>query len=148
MTKIQSIRKRYKVSIKAAASVSTLPTYTHSAQCLKASLVRQRKAVHQRRDWWHKIVHQLVNSYGLSAIENLNLSFMLRNGNLSRAAHDVALGIFYQLLDDKALEAGVEVVKVNPKNTSQRCSGCGVMVKKDWRVRTHHCPNILDLVVA
>ncbi len=165
-------------------------TVIDSPQYLKASLIRlrklqrkvarkkkgsnrRRKAVHQlakelehianqRRDWWHKVVHQLVNTYGLIAIEDLSLSFMLRNGNLSRAAHDVALGIFYELLDDKAIEAGVEVVKVNPKNTSQRCNGCGAMVKKDLRVRTHHCPdcgftvdrdvnaarNILDLAVA
>ncbi len=82
--------------------------------------VARRKAVHQlakeleqianqRHDWWHKVVYQLVNSYGLIAIENLNLSFMLRNGSLSRVTHDVALGIFYQILEDKTLEAGVEV---------------------------------------
>ncbi len=165
-------------------------TVIDSPQYLKASLVRlhklqrmvarrkkgshrRRKAVHQlakeleqianqRHDWWHKVVHQLVNTYGLIAIEDLNLSFMLRNGTLSRVTHDVALGIFYQLLDYKAIEAGVEVVKVNPKNTSQQCNGCGVIVKKGLKVRTHHCPNcgftadrdvnaalnILDLAVA
>ncbi len=125
---------------------------------LRRSIARKKKGSKRRR----KAVHQLVNSYGLIAIEDLNLKFMLRNGNLSRAAHDVALGIFYELLNYKAIEAGVEVVKVNPKNTSQRCNGCGAMVKKDLRVRTHHCPdcgftvdrdvnaarNILDLAVA
>ncbi len=155
------------------ASLKKLRVLHRSIARKKKGSNRRRKAVHQlakelehianqRRDWWHKVVHQLVNTYGLIAIENLSLQFMVRNGNLSRAAHDVALGIFYELLDDKAIEARVEVVKVNPKNTSQRCHGCGAMVKKDLRVRTHQCDecgftadrdvnaarNILDLAVA
>ncbi len=132
------------------ASLKKLRVLRRSIARKKKGSNRRRKAVHQlakeleqianqRRDWWHKVVHQLVNTYGLIAIENLSLQFMVRNGNLSRATHDVALGIFYELLDDKAIEAGVEVV--NPKNTSQRCNGCGAMVKKDLRVRTHHCPD-------
>jgi len=31
-------------------------------------------------------------------------------------------------------------VPVNPVNTSQICSGCGCVVKKDLSVRTHCCP--------
>ncbi len=122
-------------------------TVIDSPQDLKAALVRlrklqrkvaRRKKGSQRR---RKAVHQLVNAYGLIAIENLNLSFMLRNGTLSRAAHDVALGICYEILDYQAIEAGVEVVKVYPKNPSQQCNGCGAMVKKGLRVRTHQCPD-------
>lgn len=94
-----------------------------------------------RRDWWHKVVFWLVNSYGLVALEELNLAFMLRNGKLSRVAHDVSLGLFYQFLDYKAIEAGVRVVKVNPHNTSQTCSQCGTIVEKDLSVRVHHCPH-------
>jgi transposase len=36
---------------------------------------------------------------------------------------------------------------VNPRNTSQLCSRCGVAVKKNLRVRVHVCPHcglILD----
>ena len=95
----------------------------------------------QRRDWWHKVVHWLVNTYGVVVLEDLNITFMLRNGSLSRAAHDVALGIFYDILSDKAFEAGVEVIAVDPRYTSQECSQCGVMVPKDLRVRVHQCPH-------
>ena len=40
----------------------------------------------------------------------------------------------------KAEERGIHLVKVDPKNTSQECSGCGVVVKKGLSIRTHTCP--------
>ena len=33
------------------------------------------------------------------------------------------------------------MVAVNPKNTTQTCSGCGEIVKKDLSVRIHNCPH-------
>lgn len=93
----------------------------------------------QRLDWWHKTTRQLVDTYGIIVLEDLSLKFMLRNGNLSRSAHDVGLGMFRSLLDYKAVEAGVEIAMVNPRNTSQACSGCGSIVSKNLSVRVHHC---------
>jgi len=95
----------------------------------------------QRRDWWHKVTTWLVQNYGTIALEDLNLSFLLRNGSLARHAHDVGLGIFYKLLDYKAMEAGVEIVKVNPAYTSQVCSECGCIVEKKLSEREHCCPH-------
>lgn len=72
---------------------------------------------------------------------------MLQNGHLARSAHDVSLGMFREWLDYKAIEAGVEIVTVNPAYTSQACSGCGCIVPKKLSVRTHHCSDcglILD----
>jgi putative transposase len=40
----------------------------------------------------------------------------------------------------KAAYAGSEVVLVDPRNTSQRCSGCGVIVQKELSDRVHSCP--------
>jgi putative transposase len=82
-----------------------------------------------------------VNNYGRVVLEDLSLGFMLRSRSLSLAAHDVGLGTFRELLDYKATEAGVEVVAVNPRNTSQACSGCGSIVPKDLTVRVHACPD-------
>jgi len=95
----------------------------------------------QRRDWWHKITHWLVSKYGVIALEDLTLSFMLRNGNLSRTAHDIALGLFHDILSYKAFEAGVQIVNVNPHNTSQMCNGCGEIVPKGVQIRVHTCPH-------
>jgi len=95
----------------------------------------------QRRDGWHKTTRCLVASYGVIVLEDLSLRFMLQNGHFSRSAHDVGLGLFRTLLDDKAIQAGVEIVTVNPKHTSQVCSGCRKMVLKDLSVRVHECPD-------
>jgi putative transposase len=95
----------------------------------------------QRSDWWHKTTRQLVDTYGAIVLEDLSLKCMLQNGHLSRAAHDVGLGMFRRLLTYKAINAGCELVFVNPRNTSQACSGCGSIVLKDLNVRVHHCPD-------
>jgi putative transposase len=45
------------------------------------------------------------------------------------------------MLHYKAEEAGCVVVEVKPEYTSQRCSGCGIKVKKELGERTHDCPS-------
>jgi putative transposase len=95
----------------------------------------------QRRDWWHKVVFWLVKTYGVIALEKLYLAFMLRSQQLARAAHDVALGLFHEILGYKAIEAGVRVVMVDPRNTSQLCARCDELVPKALSVRVHECPH-------
>jgi putative transposase len=41
----------------------------------------------------------------------------------------------------KAESAGKHVVAVDPRHTSQTCSGCGALVPKDLSVRIHDCPH-------
>lgn len=94
----------------------------------------------QRKDFWHKATTKLVGTYSTIVIENLNLSFMTR-GHLSLSAHDASLGMFRQMLDYKAVEASTQLIAVDPKNTSQACAGCGLIVKKSVSVRVHDCPD-------
>jgi len=101
----------------------------------------------QRNDCLHKIANHLVREFDLVAIEDLSLSFMNHNRQLSRSSHDAGLGELRQFLEYKAEEAGVQVVAVNPRNTSQICSKCGRIVSKELSVRVHACPEcglILD----
>lgn len=93
----------------------------------------------QRRDFWHKVSRKIADSYGLIALENLTLSFMTQNRHLALSTHDAGLSLFTELLSYKAEEAGAKVVFVDPSNTSQECSGCGVIVKKSLSVRMHRC---------
>lgn len=95
----------------------------------------------QRRDHHHKVALTLVRSYGLIAVENLNIRGMVRNHRLARSISDAAWGSFVSVLVSKAESAGAEVVKVNPAGTSQECSQCDATVKKALSVRTHNCPS-------
>ena len=99
------------------------------------------KVANQRSAFWHQQTRKLVETYDLIAIEDLALQFMTQNRHLALSAHDAALGQFRQLLAYKAVEAGTQVVAVNPKGTSQVCSGCGMVVPKELKVRTHDCPH-------
>jgi putative transposase len=99
------------------------------------------RVANQRRDFWHKVTHTLVNTYDLIAIEDLTLAFMTHNEHLALSAHDAGLGLFRQFLEYKAESAGTQVIAVAPHYTSQICSGCGAVVEKDLSVRTHDCPH-------
>jgi transposase len=46
---------------------------------------------------------------------------------------------FLNMLDYKAVEAGSLVLEVNPAYTSQTCSKCGKIVKKELSERIHKC---------
>jgi putative transposase len=95
----------------------------------------------QRADTLHKISHRLVVENDLIAIENLSLGFMNHNRHLSLSSHDAGFGLFRQMLEYKAESAGIQVIAVNPSNTTQACSGCGSIVPKGLSVRVHSCPD-------
>jgi putative transposase len=97
------------------------------------------RIANRRRDFWHKLTRQLVQTYGLIALEDLTLKFMTANHHLALSAYDAGLAEFQQLLAYKAENAGTQVVTVNPAYTSQVCSACGAIVEKDLSVRVHHC---------
>jgi putative transposase len=73
-----------------------------------------------------------VKQYDLIAIENLNIKG-LASGMLAKFIGDVGWGSFLTKLSYKAAEAGRELVRVNPRGTSQRCI-CGVPAPKTLRV--------------
>ncbi|HWG47559.1 MAG TPA: transposase [Gemmataceae bacterium] len=93
-----------------------------------------------RHEHHYQVACRLVLAYGLIAVESLNIQGMLGNGRLARAIADAAWGAFVSILKHKAAKAGVAVVEVDPKGTSQECSGCGQEVQKDLSVRWHDCP--------
>lgn len=45
------------------------------------------------------------------------------------------------MLAYKAEKAGKHLIKVDPRYTSQKCSGCGQLVPKTLAVRIHSCPH-------
>jgi len=105
--------------------------------------VLQLKKIHQkirnqRNDFQHKVSTHLVKTYDLIAIEKLSILGLSR-GILAKQVNDVAWSSFFNKLRYKAECAGRDLKEVNPNYTSQACSQCGNIVKKDLSVRVHHC---------
>ncbi len=94
-----------------------------------------------RAEHHHQVASKLVRRYGFIAVESLNIRGMLGNDRLARAISDVAWGNFLLTLKSKAESAGVSVVEVDARGTTQQCSGCSETVLKGLSVRRHDCPH-------
>ena len=99
------------------------------------------KIVNQRTTWLHQQSARIARSYDLIAVEDLNVAGMIRHPTLARSIADASWSKFLGFLDYKAERAGSHLIRVNPRNTSQNCSGCGELVPKSLAVRTHSCPS-------
>jgi putative transposase len=107
----------------------------------KASLARAHlKIANTRRTWLHQLSARISRSYDLIAVEDLNVAGMVQNRHLSRSISDAGWRTFTDMLAYKAEKAGGTFIRVNPKMTSQECSGCGVIVRKGLADRVHNCP--------
>jgi putative transposase len=117
-----------------------------------------RKVARQRRDFLHKASRQLVNRYQVLVFEDIQTGNLTRapkpkqdeNGTyvpngasakagLNKSILDAGWGTFVSMCVCKAEEAGRTLVKVDPKFTSQICSQCGTVRKKDLSERWHTC---------
>ncbi len=97
------------------------------------------RVANKRKDFAHQESRKLVNRYQTIVFENLNIRGMLKNHCLAKSIADAAWNQLVLFTTYKAEEAGRRVVQVNPRNTSQMCSGCGEIVPKSLSVRIHNC---------
>ena len=104
-------------------------------------LVAQTHAhiANQRKDTAHKLSRRLVTEFSLIAVEDLNI-LGLAKSNLSKSVHDAGWSQLLQFTAFKAESAGSRLIAVDPRGTSQFCSGCGCRVPKNLSVRVHRCP--------
>jgi putative transposase len=93
-----------------------------------------------RNTWLHQQSARIVRSYDLIAVEDLNVKNMLQNSTFARSISDASWSGFLTFLAYKAERAGKYLVRVDPKNTTKKCSGCGELVPKAILERTHSCP--------
>ena len=92
----------------------------------------------RRRNFCHHVSKWLVGNYDLIAFEKLNIARMAR-GNFPKSVLDAAWGELARQIAYKAEGAGRWAVPVNPRGTSQTCSGCGATVLKQIEERWHRC---------
>lgn len=103
---------------------------------LRARHARIRRT---RTDFHHKVALELVQRFDAIAVEDLNVRGLARS-MLAKQVTDAGWSAFTSILESKAECAGREFVRVDPRGTSQRCSGCGTVVPKKLSVRIHDCP--------
>ncbi len=97
------------------------------------------KIENKRNDFLHKLSRYYVQNYDLIAIEDLQIHSMIKNNKLARHIHDSSWAKFIKMLEYKAESASVQVIKVDPRGTTQECSNCGKMIKKKLWNREHNC---------
>ena len=127
---------------------------------LHQKIARQRKQFHFETAKW------LLSKADVVFVEDLSVKNMSRrckpkqdengtylpNGQsrkagLNKSFADAGLSQFVEILSYKAEEAGLKVIKVDPRGTSQHCSNCLNRVPKELSDRWHccyHCGLILD----
>lgn len=93
----------------------------------------------RRNDFVHQVSRYLVDNFDVVVFEKLQVSNMVKNSRLAKSISDASWGKMIELCMYKAENAGRRIIQVNPRNTSQNCSSCGEIVKKDLSVRVHHC---------
>lgn len=96
----------------------------------------------RRKDNAHKVSRDLVDNHSFIAFEDLDISGMIKKAKsrkMRRSMHSAAWRRIFTYTSYKAEGAGIEVVRVNPANTSSICSRCGNDVPKPLSERTHRC---------
>lgn len=109
------------------------------AKAVKKVAKLHLKVANQRKDFHYKTAHWLLSKGQVVAHEDLNIKGMAKS-KLAKSVNDAGWSSFIQILTVKAENASQKVIAVNPHNTSQLCSGCGVKVPKDLSIRIHDCP--------
>lgn len=120
-----------------------------------AALARLHERVtNARRDYAHKVSRAIVNAAPRTiAMEALRLRQMTRSAKgtiekpgrnvrakarLNRAVLDASFGLLQRMIASKAEEAGLTVVAVDPRYSSQECSHCG-HIAAESRARRRFC---------
>lgn len=116
-------------------------------QKLKVAKIHE-KIASCRLDTLHKVSKELVESYDLISVEDLNVKGMIKNHKLSKHIADASWGNFVTLLQYKCDWYGKELVKVNRfYPSSKTCNVCG-WIKQDLKLsdREWTCKNghVLD----
>ncbi len=153
-------RKAEKKLKKLQEALSSKKRGSHRRKKAVQAVAKAHRTIrNQRQDFLHKQSRSLVNRYQIIAFEDLQAANLLKrpkpkqdeatgqylpNGaaakaGLNKSMSDAGWSQFVQLCAYKAAWAGRTLVQVDPKYTSQICSGCSAVVKKELEERWHSC---------
>ncbi len=116
-------------------------------QKLKVALIH-KKIRNQRKDFQHKISHQLINENQVIVSEDLKPSNMIKNHKLAKSISDASFSSFCNMLDYKSKWYGRTYIKVGSFYPSSKlCNCCGyknttlTLADREWE-----CPNCHTLL--
>ena len=116
-------------------------------QKLKVALVHE-KVRNQRKDFQHKISHQLINENQVIVSEDLKSSNMVKNHKLAKSIADASFSSFCNMIDYKAKWYGRTYIKISSFYPSSKlCHCCGyknttlTLADREWE-----CPNCHTLL--
>ncbi len=136
----QSADKLAKLQAKLARAVNGSNNY----KAIKDKIAKLHKRINcQRDDFLHKLSRMYVNNFDVICVEDLDVKGLKEKGHnngMHRSIHDASWSKFLFMLSYKAQSAGRKLIKIDPRNTTQRCSACGCIVKKELSDRVHECP--------
>ncbi len=152
-------RKARKVLEKRQQAFSRKKRGSHRREKARKLVAKaHRKIARLRKDFQHKASKKLVERYQVIVFEDIKTSNLTRKpkpqqdengtylpngaaakGGLNKSILDAGWGTFVSMCSVKAAWAGRTLLKVSPKFTSQVCSGCGQVRKKDLSERWHSC---------
>ena len=96
-----------------------------------------------RKDYLHKVSHEIISENQVVVSENLQIKNMVKNHHLAKAISDVSWYELTRQLEYKAKWNGRKYIKIDTfYASSQICSVCGYQNPdiKDLSVRTWRCP--------
>ena len=106
------------------------------------------KARNRRKDFLHKLSHDVARDFDAVIVEDINLQHMSQTLNLGKAVYDNGYGMLRTMLSYKLQEKGKVLVKVDKFfPSSKRCSVCHdvnhelKLADREWTCKscgTHH----------
>ncbi len=152
-------RKAQKTLEKRQRSLSRKKRGSHRREKARKLVAKaHRKIARQRKDFQHKATKKLIERYQVLVFEDIKTSNLAKKpkpkqdehgnyvpngasakGGLNKSILDAGWGTFVSMCSVKAAWAGRTLIKVSPQFTSQICSGCGQVRKKDLSERWHSC---------
>jgi putative transposase len=107
---------------------------------VRARLTKAHEKIkNTRQTFLHQQSKALIDKCGTVVVEDLKVKNLVKNHTVARSISDAGWSTFVQYLTYKAENSGGKVIKVDPRHTSQACSGCGQTVAKKLEDRIHSC---------
>ncbi len=104
---------------------------------------RHQRIANLRTNELRHVAKDIVENHEMVAMEDIDIKKLIQKEHgkgIHRSQNSASWGNFRKIMHPAAEASSTVVVEVDPRGTSQNCSGCGRFVAKDLSVRVHDCP--------